>query len=46
MATQSFSFQYGRQTLSFSIENARSIEVLSGRPIPPIEDLDAAFCTP
>ena len=30
MATQSFSFQYGRQTLSFSIENARSIEVLSG----------------
>lgn len=43
MASQSFSFQYGRQTLSFSIENARSIEVLSGRPILPIEDLDAAF---
>lgn len=43
MASQTFSFKYGRGTLSFPIENARSLSVLQGRPMPPIEDLPAAF---
>lgn len=43
MASQTFSFKYGRGSLSFPIENARSLSVLQGRPMPPIDDLPAAF---
>lgn len=43
MATQSFTFKYGKQQRSLCIENARSIRVLQGEPLPPIQDLPAAF---
>ena len=43
MASQRFSFKYGKEQLSLSIENARSIRVLEGAPLPPVPDLPRAF---
>ena len=43
MASQRFSFKYGKEQLSLSIENARSIRVLEGAPLPPLPDLGRAF---
>ena len=38
MASQRFSFKYGKEQLSLSIEHARSIRVLEGAPLPPLGD--------
>ena len=43
MASQRFSFKYGKEQLSLSIEHARSIRVLEGAPLPPLGDLPQAF---
>ena len=43
MASQRFSFKYGKEQLSLSIEHARSIRVLEGAPLPPLGDLPRAF---
>ena len=43
MASQRFSFKYGKEQLSLSIEHARSIRVLEGAPLPPLGDLSQAF---
>ena len=43
MASQRFFFKYGKEQLSLSIENARSIRVLEGAPLPPVSDLPRAF---
>ena len=43
MASQRFSFKYGKEQLSLSIEHARSIRVLEGAPLSPLGDLPQAY---
>ena len=45
MASQRFSFKYGKEQLSLSIEHARSIRVLEGAPLPRLAICPRPSCT-